>query len=116
LDWHGWAACADDDGVVVDVDDEPAAALGAAVAAVVVDVVESAAAAGAAVVVSVVPVVPVFWALTEFRGRIVRAAIAPPVVAAVAMAATNALFLMGPRFDEGGQMALGESSDGAPNS
>ena len=85
--------------VVVVVGSEAAAAPVVPDDATVVDVVgESAAAApAAAAVVSVVPVVPEVWAFTELRGRIVRAAIAPPVVAAVAMAATKALFLMGRR-------------------
>jgi hypothetical protein len=67
-------------------------------------------------VVSVVPVVPVLWALTACIGTTVRAAMAPPVVTAEPRAATSALFLMVHRLGGPRHTALGVSSDGAPNS
>jgi hypothetical protein len=126
FDWQVWVAGAapDDDGVVVVVDPAAAEEPVEPEAAVVVVVVGSAAAASAvgepavdsATDVSVVPVVPVLWALTACSGRTVRAAMAPPVVTAVPRAATNVLFLMASRLGRGGQMALGLSSDTPPNS
>jgi len=114
---HVWAPAA---GAVVGVVDEGepfdatvVVVAAAAAPAAVVGAVDDGAVVESAVVVSVVPVL---WALTECRVRTVRAAMAPPVVTAVPRAATNALFLMGSRLGHGGQMPLGVSSDGAPNS
>jgi hypothetical protein len=78
--------------VVVVVDGSDATVVdGSDAAAAVVDGDANAEAEAGAAVVSVGPVV---WALTECRGRTVRAAMAPPVVTAVPRAATKALFLM----------------------